>query len=237
MVEPILPLNLSDLFITSLHFLFISLSTIILCLGSYAVTYLAITFYVALLSYLCPRRQTDDLYWTLRIGLCWLTVIAHVILLGTFALPLEGQAPIAPSTFWATAWTLSLNLVGTTTLFIVAFLIFKPLQLLGYWATSEITQPWIYKSSKRNNQAGNDGKAPIVRLELRNGSTFGNTCEHVNDEAVLTINSLCKDMKAGGTLAVHRAGTEGKKNEDFIGFFHLFETKGGSEGRDGKKKS
>jgi hypothetical protein len=44
-------------------------------------------------------------------------------------------------------------------------------------------------------------------------------------------------MQAGKTLAVHRAGTEGKKNEDFIGFFHLFETKGGSAGRDGKKKN
>jgi hypothetical protein len=101
----------------------------------------------------------------------------------------------------------------------------------------EVTQPWIYESSKRVKQAGNGSKAPVVRLELRDGSMFGNTCEHVNDEAVLTIKSLCQDMQAGKTLAVHRAGTEGKKNEDFIGFFHLFETKGGSAGRDGKKKN
>jgi hypothetical protein len=238
MVEPILPLNLSDLMITSLHFLYISLYTIILCLASYAVTSLFINLYLALLSYLCPRPQTDKLYWALRLGLYYLTALAHFGLLIAFTQPQgNDDRAVAPSIAWASAWTVSLNLVGTTTFFIVAFLIFKPLQLLDYWATSEITQPGIYESSRRNIQAGNGGKAPIVRLELRDGSTFGNACEHVNDEAVLTINSLCKDMEAGKTLAVHRAGTEGKRNEDFIGFFHLFETRGDSAGREGKKKS
>lgn len=122
--------------------------------------------------------------------------------------------------------------MGSTTVFVVAVLIFKPLQLLGWWTTTEAAQPWIYESSK-----GKDGdKEPTVRFEVKDGGVVGGACECVSDEAVVTVESLCKDVPAGETVGIYRAGTEGKENDDFVGFIHMFGTGGGSGVRAGEKE-
>jgi len=123
--------------------------------------------------------------------------------------------------------------VATTTVFVVAVVVSKPLQLLGWWPEEEeSTQSWVYDSSKPNN----GGKAPVVRLEVEDGGMIGGLCECVDDEAEVTIRSLCENVPAGKTVGVYRAGTEGKKNEDFIGFLHVFRTEAGSERSLGKKE-
>lgn len=228
-----LPLNIPDLIVTSLHYLYTSLTTTLLCLFSYTPTYASITFYMAALRYLYPRPPPDNLYRTLRTLLYTLSVFFHFTFLRIFALPFEGKDQlVAPSFAWACAWTVALGLVGTTTVFVVAVLIFKPLQLLGWWTTTEATQSWIYESSK-----GKDGgKDTIVRLEVKEGGVIGGACECVDDEAVVTVESLCKDVPAGETVGIYRAGTEGKRNDDFVGFVHMFGTKAGSEESDGKKE-
>jgi len=234
MLDSPLPLNISDLVLTSLHFLYISLTTILLCLASYIPTYFSITFYIATLSYFCPRPAFDDLYQALRICLCGLSFFFHFAVLRLFALPLGGSDRyVAPSTAWACAWTVALALVATTTVFVVAVVVSKPLQLLGWWPEEEeSTQSWVYDSSKPNN----GGKAPVVRLEVEDGGMIGGLCECVDDEAEVTIRSLCENVPAGKTVGVYRAGTEGKKNEDFIGFLHVFRTEAGSERSLGKKE-
>lgn len=231
MLDSPLPLNITDLILTSLHFFYISLTTILLCLFSYIPSYLSITFYIAALSYICPRPVFDDLYWALRTCLYGLSIFFHFGALRLFALPLEGSDHyVAPSTAWACVWTVALGLVGTTTVFVVAVVVFKPLQLVGCWPEEEATQSWVYDSLKRRTGGG----GPIVRFEVKDGGMIGESCECVNDEAVTTIGSLCKDVPAGGTMGIYRAGTEGKKNEDFVGFVHIFG--GGSRGRIEKKE-
>ncbi|KAH0289481.1 hypothetical protein M436DRAFT_64544 [Aureobasidium namibiae CBS 147.97] len=197
MIDSPLPLNISDLILTSLHFLYISLTTILLCLASYIPTYFSITFYIATLSYLCPRPAFDDLYWTLRTCLYGLSFFFHFAVLRLFALPFESNDRyVAPSTAWACAWTVALALVATTTVFVVAVVVFKPLQLLGWWPEEKATQSWVYDSSKPNNGV----TAPIVRLEVKDGGMIGGLCECVDDEAEVTIRSLCEDVPAGKTV-------------------------------------
>lgn len=50
--------------------------------------------------------------------------------------------------------------------------------------------------------------------------------QHVNESSSLTIKTICKELKPGESLYIHKDGSQGINNEDFIAVFTKFSANG-----------
>lgn len=64
-------------------------------------------------------------------------------------------------------------------------------------------------------------RPPVLDIEIPENAKFANL-QHVSSATSATIRSLCRDLRPGETLAVHKPFTQDIHNDDFIAVFHLF---------------
>lgn len=151
--------------------------------------------------------------------------LIYTVMAVIFALPDPlSDKTIAPSFTWGVIWSISLVFVGMAVCFICGFAAWKLLPLLDWLTGSNIAQDLFgpVKPTHRNGVEADSDK-PAVKIQMGRNASFAN-CQHVSDTSPLTIETICKEMKPGQTLAIHKHDTLGIHNQDYVGVFHFFES-------------
>ena len=150
---------------------------------------------------------------------CILAVVFYSMFISIFALPdAQTKLTIAPSFTWAVIWSFSFIFIAMVVCVICCVAALKLLPLIDWLPGRDIAFDF-----SEEDESGSDWDRPAVKIQMGKNASFAN-CQHVSDTSPLTIETLCKEMKPGQTLAIHKHDTLGIHNQDYVGVFHFFES-------------